>query len=113
MNKNNKLWIGILVVAFLVTTPVMGNNGNINTRLDEGLNELIITSPLEDVTLPNVLASIEGKYNSVWYFDGTTWLSFNPDKPNFLNTLHEIPICETFFITMDEPGKLKIKKKNG
>ncbi|RLJ06900.1 MAG: hypothetical protein DRP13_04640, partial [Candidatus Aenigmatarchaeota archaeon] len=61
-----------------------------------------------------VLASLNKtgtpSYDVVWYFDGTEWLFYNPDIPEFLNTLTEFNDTQNkpYWIKMFEQDKLII-----
>jgi len=45
------------------------------------------TSLSNNFTIPSVLSSISGKYNYVYYYNGTDWLSFDPSVALALNDL--------------------------
>lgn len=68
-------------------------------HLHKGLNMVgynsVFPKPVEEA-----LASINGKYSSVWAYDSNTekWLHYFPGKPAFLNNLKLLKPCEGYWI---------------
>lgn len=62
-------------------------------------------------SISNVLSSIEGNYKEVWHYDGTRWVSYNPDVPE-LSTLQEFSNDENdnnpYWINMKTSDRLEL-----
>jgi len=48
---------------------------------------MLIDAGITNLSIQNVLASIDGQYEVIFYYNGTEWQSFDPTRPEFLNTL--------------------------
>ena len=65
------------------TVTVVEDDGEGNEEvieLQEGWNLVSLNKQPENTDITAVLASISGKYKSVWLFDDGTWKIYNPDK---------------------------------
>jgi len=84
-----------------------GENGEEVIELKEGWNLVSLNKQPENTDITAVLASISGKYNSVWLFDDGTWKIYNPDKPKF-NTLSTMEVGYGYWIDMKEAATLVV-----
>ncbi|MEM5812751.1 MAG: hypothetical protein QXU71_00100 [Candidatus Aenigmatarchaeota archaeon] len=50
---------------------------------------VLVDAGFTNFTIPYVLSSIQGQYEAVFHYNGTSWLSYDPSRPEFLNTLKE------------------------
>jgi hypothetical protein len=62
-----------------------------------------------DPYVENVLASVEGQYSIVYYFDGESWLFYDPAYPEF-STLTEFndQVSSPYYIYMESPGRIEL-----
>lgn len=84
----------------------------IDIQLEEGLNlislpYLRVIGDLEDNPIYNDSIKvqtklIEDKLTSVFYYDQGEWNSYNPDKPDFLNSLHNLDESMGVWLNMQE-----------
>ncbi|MBI2912340.1 MAG: hypothetical protein HYY03_00285, partial [Chloroflexi bacterium] len=109
----------ILAVVLLVGPP--GSRGAAEQQtsditLSPGWNLISLPLVPADPDPATVLASIADKLNSAWAYDSSQagsaqaspWLSYDPDVPDFLNTLTAMGITMGFWVNMQEAATLAV-----
>ncbi len=91
------LWIEVLPVP----------SGPTEVNLDEGWN--LISLPLQagDVSIPNALVDVLGKWDYIMAYDASDpdpWKTNNTYRPDFLNDLEDLNNKMGFWINITEPG---------
>ncbi len=91
-------------------TVTVINVGTVSIPLTSGWNIVQLPARPVDTAITSVLSSVAGKYNLVMVYDeaGDKWLDYNPSKPPFLNTLHELDETRPFHIDMTEAATLGV-----
>ena len=108
------LLIGLLALAALLAAPSPGQPAaaqQTDIPLSVGWNLISLPLAPADTAPAAVLTSIAGKLNSAWaYAPGAPnpWLSYDPDVPDFLNTLTAIDVSMGFWLNMKEAGTLTV-----
>ena len=74
--------------------------------LDQGWN-LVSYLPTEEMDVAEALASIAGRYRSVYAHRDGGWVLYDPARPGPLNSLQRLRSGEGYWIDMLEPGVLQ------
>lgn len=101
----------VLQEAFSNIPDPLPADGTFTIELEAGWN--LISLPLQpsDTSLDSALASIQGKYNSIWAYDAPAkqWLSRVTDRPSFLSNLNEVKPGAGYWVMMNAPSSLSIQ----
>lgn len=71
----------VLILFLLISIKCFAATANI--ELNSGWNLISLYVQPEDTSIEPVLASIEGKYISVWTYVDGAWLVYDPENPGF------------------------------
>ncbi len=103
-----KLFIGALVGILSISSNLLCHaDHSFPIQLNTGWNLISIPVMPADTTVGSVLSSLQGKYSIVWYYEGDTWYSYDPDSPG-LSDLYAIEPGKGYWIEMTSPASLVV-----
>mgnify|MGYP006301860263 CR=1 FL=1 len=62
----------------------------------------------DETNISEALSELKGKFDIVFGYINGTWISYNPDRPEFLNSLNNMTTDLGYWIQMTEPSQLYI-----
>jgi hypothetical protein len=88
--------------------PMNANGTNPSIQLDHGWNLVSFPYIVPDTRVENVLGSIDGKYDSVQYYDSSDandpWKHYHVSKPSYLNDLSDLDNTMGFWVHVTDPS---------
>jgi len=108
--------LGMVVLGLLATGVIVSAGGcglfeDIQVDLVSGWNLISLHRLPADTAIERVLASIAGRYDSVWGYRGGAWRVFNPDAAGF-NDLSVMEPGRGYWINMRQDSVLTIPGGN-
>ena len=105
-----KLLLIMVFITIFCSTPAFAGVIETEISLNKGWNMISTWINPVNTSISSILASIEGRYSSVWAYDAVSseWQYFIPNNPSYPNTLNSIEAGKGYFINMNTEASLKI-----